>query len=129
VAVGDSWNVVQVLTLFEAPPQRSGFRDLSLLTQKYLANGARAVEIARARQRLGQALVGPKETLASLRLARGLSQAELAATIGTMQPNISRMEAGCEDVRLSTMRKLSAALAVDLDRLANAIANSADVAE
>jgi len=49
------------------------------------------------------------DTLSALRLKKGLSQSDLAAMYGTSQAHIARIEAG-DDVRISTLLKLSAAL-------------------
>jgi predicted transcriptional regulator len=53
------------------------------------------------------------EVLASLvaeRHAAGLSQAEVAARMGTSQPAVARLEAGGMDVRLSTLERYAAAV-------------------
>ena len=53
--------------------------------------------------------------LKSTRIARGLVQMELAGKIGTTKSAISRLEHGKGDIRLSTLRKLAAALGLRLD--------------
>ena len=53
--------------------------------------------------------------LKSARKAQGLVQMELAGKIGTTKSAISRLEHGKGDIRLSTLRKLAAALALRLD--------------
>lgn len=81
----------------------------------------RAAALARARQRLASTL-HPAPSLAHLRMAQGLSQAELARRIGTSQSRLSRIEAGLDDPRYSTLTKISAVLGVDLNTLAEALA-------
>ena len=54
------------------------------------------VELTNARQRLG------------------LSQAEVAARMGTSQPAVARLESGGSDARLSTVERYAAALGVEL---------------
>ena len=53
--------------------------------------------------------------LKSARKAQGLVQMELAGKIGTTKSAISRLEHGKGDLRLSTLRKLAAALGLRLD--------------
>ena len=53
--------------------------------------------------------------LKSTRIAKGLVQMELAGKIGTTKSAISRLEHGKGDIRLSTLRKLAAALGLRLD--------------
>ena len=53
--------------------------------------------------------------LKSARKAQGLVQMELAGKIGTTKSAISRLEHGKGDLRLSTPRKLAAALGLQLD--------------
>ena len=67
-----------------------------------------------------QRLAGPDglelaAALKSARKAQGLVQMELAGKIGTTKSAISRLEHGKGDIRLSTLRKLAAALALRLD--------------
>lgn len=60
-----------------------------------------------------------RETLASLRLKAGLSQAELASLIGATQPYVARLERGTSDFRSSTIRKLASALSVSVETIVN----------
>lgn len=53
--------------------------------------------------------------LRSARKANGLVQMELAGKIGTTKSAIARLEHGTGDLRLSTLRKLAAALDLRLD--------------
>ena len=53
--------------------------------------------------------------LKNARKAKGLVQMELAGKIGTTKSAISRLEHGKGDLRLSTLRKLAAALGLRLD--------------
>ena len=56
--------------------------------------------------------------LKAARTARGLTQKQLAAAVGTVQPEIAGMESGKRVVSLSTAVKLADALYVTLDWLA-----------
>ena len=53
--------------------------------------------------------------LKNARKAQGLVQMELAGKIGTTKSAISRLKHGTGDIRLSTLRKLAAALGLRLD--------------
>jgi transcriptional regulator with XRE-family HTH domain len=48
------------------------------------------------------------------RLARKLTQTDVAQMVGTSQPAVARLEAGFADPRLSTLAKVAAALGYDL---------------
>jgi DNA-binding XRE family transcriptional regulator len=50
----------------------------------------------------------------ALRVARGLTQAELAKMIGTSQAAIARLEAGGVDPRIQTLARLGEALGAEL---------------
>ncbi|MEI8393662.1 MAG: helix-turn-helix transcriptional regulator [Rhodospirillaceae bacterium] len=93
---------------------------------KYVAeceSKGRGPALAAARQRLAQRALadGGKPSLKELRLARGLSQAELAKLMESSQPLIARLEAGHDEPRVSTLRKLSSVLEVDYNTLMEAL--------
>jgi transcriptional regulator with XRE-family HTH domain len=48
------------------------------------------------------------------RVARGLSQKELAALCGTSQPAIARLESGAQAPRVDTLRRIAHALDCEL---------------
>ncbi len=52
--------------------------------------------------------------LAATRHRLGLSQAEVAARMGTSQPAVARLESGGSDARLSTLERYAAALGAEL---------------
>jgi len=56
-------------------------------------------------------------SLAKLRLKKGMSQSQLAKAIGTSQPHIANIEAGKMNVYWNTVVRISDALAVPLDDL------------
>ena len=66
-------------------------------------------------------LAGKPVTMRTLRLRKGLSQAQLAEAIGTQQPHVARIEGGQADLRLETCRRIAAALGVDLNTLDRAL--------
>jgi transcriptional regulator with XRE-family HTH domain len=52
--------------------------------------------------------------IAEQRVARGLSQKELAALCGTSQPAIARLESGAQAPRVDTLRRIAHALDCEL---------------
>ncbi len=85
--------------------------------------------MAQARKRLSIHLLDDnknsgKNSLRKLRLNAGLSQEQLAQTVGTSQPRIARIEAGREDIGLDVARRLSKALGVDMNSIADALDRS-----
>ncbi len=60
-------------------------------------------EIAQRRRRLA-------EGLSAVRTAKGLSQTQVAARMGTSQSAVARLEAGWSDVRLSTLERYARAV-------------------
>jgi transcriptional regulator with XRE-family HTH domain len=56
-------------------------------------------------------------SLASMRLARGLSQRELARRVGASQPQIARLELGQGNPGVSTLRKLARELGVRIEQV------------
>jgi DNA-binding XRE family transcriptional regulator len=75
-----------------------------------------ADELARSRMELAEqaACAG---SLASMRLARGLSQRELARRVGASQPQIARLELGQGNPGVSTLRKLARELGVRIEQV------------
>lgn len=65
--------------------------------------------------------IDPRPSIRALRLKAGLSQAMLAAKMKTSQPQIARMESGKQDIQLSSMKALAAALGVDLHVIVDAL--------
>jgi predicted XRE-type DNA-binding protein len=75
----------------ESLPVLPGFREMALRR----ASGERSRLLAE---------------LAARRQASGLSQTEIAARMGTSQSAVARLEAGVNDVRLSTLQRYAAAV-------------------
>jgi predicted transcriptional regulator len=53
--------------------------------------------------------------LVARRRELGLSQAEIAARMGTSQPAVARLESGAADVRLTTLERYAVAVGRQLD--------------
>jgi DNA-binding XRE family transcriptional regulator len=73
-----------------------------------------------ARKRLAARIASDPQTLRELRLARGLSQADLAKLMKTSQPHIARLESGREEPTLRTLRRLADSLRTDVSKIASA---------
>ncbi len=73
--------------------------------------------MVQARKNLAVDLELPVTTLPALRLKRGLSQAQLAAFVGTSQPHIAKIEAGATRLYFATATRIADALGVTLDAL------------
>lgn len=52
----------------------------------------------------------PAYQLARMRIAKGLTQAQLAELVGTKQPGIARLESGKTEPKLSFLRRVAKAL-------------------
>lgn len=88
------------------------------------ADPERKAALVAARGRLARKTTTDNDiSIRALRLRAGLSQAGLAAAVGTSQPHIARLEAGSAEPTLETCRKLSRALQVDLNAIGNAFPN------
>lgn len=88
------------------------------------SNPLRTAAIVKGRQRLAKVAdhINPGfRPLSTLRLAAGLSQAELADKMGMKQPNIARLEKKPGDPSLSTLQKLATVLGVDIGEVVAAI--------
>ena len=80
-----------------------------------------------ARVLLGEEIYGKEiKNIASLRLARGYSQTQLAQAVGSTQPYIAKIEGGFSNILLSTAKHLSSALGVDLDRFYTILESTAE---
>ena len=57
----------------------------------------------------------PAYQIARLRIARGLTQAQLARLVGTKQPSIARLESGTSQPSVAFLQKVAAALGTRLE--------------
>ncbi len=93
-------------------------KPIESLVEKWSADPGRRVALEDARRWLADAFyTAGGDTVRTLRLRKGLSQATLAATIGTSQPHIARIERGTENLMMDTCRRLAAALGIDMNTL------------
>lgn len=76
------------------------------------ADPRRAKLLQQARKNLSSNSLIDKGSLKQLRLSRGLSQEQVAKLMGSTQAQVAKLEAGRPDVRISTVKKIAAALGV-----------------
>ncbi len=108
-------------------PVPSGYKSIDEIVGKFESNPALQQELLDARRWIADtALAGKPVTLRTLRLRKGLSQAQLAVAIGTLQPHIARIERGQADPQLGTCRRIARALDVDLNTLDQALQADVD---
>lgn len=88
-----------------------------------LPGGRQAIE--EGRKRVAEKLYGNEPiSLQALRLAKGLSQVELAALLGTTQPRISIYERGFETPGFELMMKMKDVYGVDMNTLSDAVSHA-----
>lgn len=84
-------------------------RSISSLIAEREKDPRKAAALARARKKISRLMDKGTQPIASLRLAKGMSQQQLADAMGVKQPYIARIERG-EDVKMSTIANLAKAL-------------------
>lgn len=105
-------------------------KKFSSFMERRQRNTERAAGMAKARAELAEALYPDAGiTIKTLRLKAGLTQTQLAALMETSQPLVARIEAGRQDPTMSTCKKLSAALGVDLETISGALDRQAEINE
>lgn len=92
------------------------------LVQEWSRHPERKAAMEDARRWVADSFYGEEgETVRTLRLRKGLSQAALATAIGTSQPHIARIESGTGNVTIDTCRRLMRALEIDMNTLDSAL--------
>ena len=94
---------------------KAGFDAFDQLALEVAMDDTAASEVARGRRWVAGAF-GDGD-LASLRLAAGLSQSDLAARCGIEQPHVSRYESGRHEPMVSLVSKMAAALDVSMEEV------------
>lgn len=107
----------------ENPPVPPGWQDVRDRIEKLEQDPRRRPLLVNARKRLAPVLAA-QGSLTFLRLEKGLSRRVLAELCSIDVSQLSRIEAGSEDPRLSVCRRLAQALDESLDVIATAIAAS-----
>lgn len=94
------------------------FDDFAELARELAADAAAAEAVAAGRQWVAEKF--GNGDLASLRLAAGLSQSQLAAACGIEQPHVSRYESGKTEPLMSICSRLASALGVSMEEFEQA---------
>jgi DNA-binding Xre family transcriptional regulator len=105
-----------------AVPLPEGFVDIDTLVDEAEQDPGARQAIIEGRKAVARNYYadGPR-SLAWYRLARGWSQKELAARVGTSQSYVARLELGEIDPQVSTLRRLAAALELQPSELLDAL--------
>lgn len=109
--------VVHITPVAE-PKSSADFDDFDALAREVAADSEASEAV-----RLGRKLLAQHQgsgDLASLRLAAGLSQTQLAAACGIEQPHVSRYESGKTEPLMTVCRKLASALNVSMEQFEQA---------
>ena len=87
---------------------------LESLLSEFESEPEMLVEMSQARRQLASTLYKDEpETLSALRLAAGLSQAQLAKLVETSQPHVARIERGVTDPGTEMIARIAHALNID----------------
>ena len=101
---------------------RPGFVDVSAHVKELERDEKTRALFEAGRKQIAEHLEDTGEiTLATLRLQKGWSQQRLADEMGTTQSYIARIEAGRDDIRVSTAARISEALGIELIAVVRAI--------
>lgn len=97
-------------------------RAISDLARDWERHPTRRSALALARNRIADLSENAGDvTIRALRLRAGLSQANVAELIGTVQPHIARIEGGTVQPTMETCRKLAKIYRVDLNAIDRAL--------
>lgn len=97
-----------------ASPNVKNFTEVGALVAEHELIPSRRAALEAARRKLALKEVFKSEnSLRSVRLSKGMSQAQLASLMGTAQSHIARIEGGNNDVQVSTLLKFADALGID----------------
>lgn len=104
-------------------PTPSGHVSITKLVSDAENNATRREALVKARKKLASSSAYNNRTvsISSLRLVQGWSQSDLAREMETSQPHVARIEAGTEDLRVSTVEKLAKALKVPAEQILTAL--------
>lgn len=101
---------------------KEGYDDFDRLALEVASDGQVAAEVGRGREWVASTY--GNGDLASLRLAAGLSQSDLAGLCDIEQPHVSRYESGRHEPLVTTAGKMASALGVSLEVFVNAWSQS-----
>lgn len=104
-----------------APAHSTHGVSISTLVAQREKDPRKAAAYARARKKMAGRLADGEISLAQLRLAKGMSQSQLADAMGKKQSYVARLESGSNDVQMSTIEALAKALTVPASEVFTAV--------
>lgn len=116
-----------VVYRFQPRPEQvepASFSDFDDLVAELESSPESAARLAEGRRWVGATFYGDRPTLASLRLAAGLSQRQLGHACGLDQPHVSRYESGKHEPRIALAAAMAEALGTRLEVFAQAWRNT-----
>ena len=113
------------LEALQAPETiRESFSEFDKLLDELERNESSAAQLCDGRKWVAENFYQDRQTLASIRLAAGLSQRQLGEKCGMKQSHVSRYESGKHEPSLSNSIALAKALDVELNIFADAWLNT-----
>jgi DNA-binding XRE family transcriptional regulator len=102
----------------QSPNVSQGHQSIGALISKWEKDEKRQAALSEARQWLAGSFYNNEvETIKTLRLKKGWSQAHLADLLGTVQSYIARIENNAVDLHIETCRRLCAVFEIDMNTL------------
>jgi ribosome-binding protein aMBF1 (putative translation factor) len=103
----------------DTPAKHTAIKDL---VGSWSKNEQRRAALEQARKWVADSFHGGDgDTVRTLRLRKGWSQARLAADLGTSQSHVARIERGTENLSIETCRRLCVALGINMNTLDEAL--------
>lgn len=93
-----------------------GYVEIDELVARHEKNERRRRALEEARRWAADTFHSERESLAKLRLKKGLSQARLAEAVGTSQSHIARIENGTCDPQITTAARIASILEIDVSQ-------------
>jgi DNA-binding XRE family transcriptional regulator len=115
---GTRWKAVTLSSPNILDSQPDGFAALGeepMSTQTIPLDTIKAQLLADPEVKQAYDALEPAYQIARLRIARGLTQTQLAAMVGTKQPSIARLESGASQPSVAFLQKVAAALGARLE--------------
>lgn len=108
-----------------SPPR---FKPVADIVERWNQDPKRRQSLEDARRWFAKtALSDEGDTVRTLRLHKGWSQAQLASHLGTSQSHVARIERGTENLALDTCRRLCDVLGVDMNSLDQALRRQEEI--
>ena len=116
-------------TVSEQKAPRS-YKSIDDLVAEWECADDRKEEMSEARKWLVEAAYKDiPQTLSSLRLEHGWSQAQLANLLNTSQSHVARIERGTENLTIDTCRRLCNVLEIDMNTLDELLRRQEEIAQ